>query len=976
MISPMNEPFIKERILKVLTPTFKDWFLGKFKDFTEPQTYSIPTIHQRENILVSSPTGTGKTLSAFGAIVNELVDLDEKDLLQDKIYAVYVNPLKSLSRDIEVNLNQPLEELNEISKKKLGIRVGTRTGDTSPKEKAQLLKKPPHILITTPESLAIMLQSPRMRENFKEVDWFICDEIHALAENKRGVHLSLTMEMLQALSPAMCRIGLSATVAPLQDVAQFLVGSNRDCKLVDISAIKKMDLKVLSPVPNLIDTTYEELQKESYKLIDKLIQEHKTTLIFTNTRAATERVVHHLREKFPDRYSDLTNLEETPENITAVGAHHGSLSKDQRFLVEQGLRDGKVKCVVCSTSLELGIDIGYIDLVILLGSPKSVARALQRVGRAGHNINELTKGRIIVQDRDDLVECSVLLKQGIDKKIDRIHIPQNCLDVLSQQIYGAVLSEPISYSNLFKMVKRSYCYKNLSGEDFDNVLEYLTGDHVSLEDSHVYAKVWFDKETGMIGRKGRLARVIYMTNIGTIPDSTGIAVKIGENIIGTLDESFLERLKPRDIFVLGGSTYQFKFARGMTAQVMPVSGKRPTVPSWFSEMLPLSFDLAREIGNLRYKLSQKIDTQTKKEVLDWLHEYLYVDDNAAKAIYQYHKEMMSYVGLPHNHRLIVEKYKDDQKYYAIFHSLNGRRVNDVLSRSLAFALGRLQKIDIEVGISDNGFYLASKKEPQIQRALSALDADRLRELMDLAIERSNVLARRFRHCAGRSLMILRNYKGRRKLAGRQQVSAQILLSAVKRINNDFCILKEARREVLEDLMDIEHAKQILKEWKQPRVKVDEINTSIPSPFAFNLIMQGYADILRMEDRIEFLKRMHQQVLAKISLDAARKGKDPEIEPLKNEPRDYQEIWNEQSKSKIEKEVDEQEQLRLDLAKAARKTGMPANFIYDANRLIDGDTEGFRREFIVYLEELLSGGIPSIWTDGLVKLFREQLPKIK
>jgi hypothetical protein len=338
--------------------------------------------------------------------------------------------------------------------------------------------------------------------------------------------------------------------------------------------------------------------------------------------------------------------------------------------------------------------------------------------------------------------------------------------------------------------------------------------------------------------------------------------------------------------------------------------------------------------------------------------------------------MLHYVGLPHKKRLIIEMYHDESKYYAIFHSLNGRRVNDVLSRALAFALGRLQKIDVEVGICDNGFYLASKKTPQVRRALSALDPERLRELMDLAIERSNVLARRFRHCAGRALMILRTYKGKQKRVGRQQVSSQILLNAVKRIDNDFCILKEARREVLEDLMDIENAAVVLQEWKKPFMIIDEVHTKIPSPFAFNLILQGYADILRMEDRVEFLKRMHEQVLAKISLDAARKGKTVEIMPLRNKPRSYEDIWSEQSRREEESLVNEKEQLRLDLARAARKTGMPANFIYEANRLIDGDRQGFRREFVAYLEELLSGTVPPVWTDRLVKLFREALPEIK
>jgi len=261
-----------------------------------------------------------------------------------------------------------------------------------------------------------------------------------LAENKRGVHLSLSLERLSYLASYMTRIGLSATVAPLKNVAQFLVGVGRPCKVVNVQFIKEMDLKVLSPVPKLIDSSHEVMHYKMYELIDKLVQEHKTTLIFTNTRSATERVVHHLKEKFPKNYS---------ENI---GAHHGSLSKEHRVSLEERLRQGKLKCVVCSTSLELGIDIGYIDLVICLGSPKSVARALQRIGRSGHKLHDKTKGRIIVLDRDDLVECAVLLKEAVERKIDRLHIPQNCLDVLAQHIAGMATDQVWEEAELYSLI--------------------------------------------------------------------------------------------------------------------------------------------------------------------------------------------------------------------------------------------------------------------------------------------------------------------------------------------------------------------------------------------------------------------------------------------------------------------------------------------------------------------------------------------
>ena len=1375
----------KEEVEKILHPFVREWFFKKFKEFSLPQLYGVMEIHQGNNILVSAPTGATKTLTAFLSILNELVKLDIDGKLEDKIYAVYISPLKALSRDVEVNLTTPLEEINEIAKKhdkKLSIRIGLRTGDTTQSERAKMIRNVPHIIVTTPESLAIVLTAPKFREYMRDVKYCIIDEIHALAENKRGVHLSLSVERLKELTGKdFCRIGLSATIHPLTEIAQYLVGAENNCKIADVQFIKKMDLKVLSPVKDLINTSYEEQNKAMYELIDNLIQEHKTTLIFTNTRAATERVVHHLKEIFPKNYSDN------------IGAHHGSLSKESRLNLENRLRKGELKVVVClegntkilddkgnwvkikdigersvaslgknfklnnnkvitkitkenkdnlikiktslgkkiictkehkfltideygsvkwketkdfnegdpiatirrydykaltkkelndlvlenypdegylelkkefldkikneiiskykkikiywlneikdklsystflhylrgnylfrvgiikkivrdlsikneqlwknivsfssdkhkahrleissdmmrllgfmsaegylseralyisnrnqklldyysrlikklsgkepfkklsssgtpvfswesvflskflqnigfklgkkarinnvpqfvfsldtnivfsflsgyldgdgfpetkkdgrtysigfsttseemandltklllregisasirekyvdekpqllngrviikkgwfyevviiggeslrlfikhinpirknlvnaketippegysnldiipnlginlrkirknigistyrlykesklnptkyelnssgisrkqlsrllsiynihdnpinhlsnsdifwervkskvnagkdkfvynievkndhnyiangfitkncSTSLELGIDIGFIDLVILLGSPKSVARCLQRIGRSGHKLHETSKGRIIVLDRDDLIECSVMLKSAIERKIDTIHIPRNCLDVLAQQIYGIAISDRISYNDLLNLVKRSYCYKDLEKKDFDSVLNYLSGEFTSLEDRHVYAKIWWDKETDMIGRKGKLSRIIYMTNIGTIPDETHVTVKVGEQVIGYIDEGLLERLKRRDVFVLGGDRYEFQFASGMVAQVKSTVDRPPTIPSWFSEMLPLSFDLAMEIEKFRRLMEEKFSKKrSREEILKFIDEYLYVDKNSAEAIYRYFNEMFQYVKeIPNDKKILIEHYTAYNKKFVVFHTLYGRRVNDVLSRATAYLVGLLGKRDVEIGINDNGFYLSSEDNMQARRAFDSLKSKDLDNVMEIALEKTEVLRRRFRHCAGRSLMILREYKGKRKRVGRQQVSSMLLISAVKRISNDFPILKEARREVLEDLMDINNTNEILKRVESGGIKIKEIDTKIPSPFAFNLVLQGYVDVFKMEDRLDFLKRMHQLVLAKI-----------------------------------------------------------------------------------------------------------------
>ena len=860
-----------KEIEKILDPLVREWFFSKFSEFSLPQLYGVMPIFERKNILISAPTGGTKTLTAFLSILNYLVSLARKQEIEDKVYCVYCSPLKALSNDIFVNLVKPLAEIEEIAKKQgiklQKIRVSLRTGDTPTSERNKMLKNPPHILVTTPETLAIVLTTRKFIELLKAVEFLIVDEIHALA-NKRGVHLSLSLERLQEISTmSFVRIGLSATIAPLDEIANFLVGQEidrakinkedkRECLIADVQFSKKTDIQVLTPVTDLIDTTALDLHSSLYGLIDELIQKHKTTVIFTNTRSATERVIHHLKEMFPSRY------------LENIGAHHSSLSRKHRFDIEQRLREGKLKVVVTSTSLELGIDIGYIDLVILLGSPKSAARALQRIGRAGHKLHDVAKGKFVVLDRDDLVESCILAKEAIERKIDRVEIPKNCLDVLSQQIYGMAIYKVWQEDEMFSLIKKSYCYKNLKREDFLSVLSYLAGEY-ELEYRNVYAKIWYDKSTKQIGKRGKLARVIYMTNIGTIPEESFVNVVIsggegkGEKI-GVIDEAFLERMKPRDVFVLGGKKYMFLYTRGMNAYVSASVQRPPTIPSWFSEMLPLSFDSALNIGRFRKLLDEKFSSKKSPgEIKGFIKDFLYCTDKVSEAIYNYFYEQYNYTNgkIPHEKKLLIEYYKSE-KNYIIFHSLYGRRVNDALSRALAFLTARIGGRDIEIGINDNGFFLAGEKL-QIEKAIKFLNSKNLKEILEEAIEKTEVLQRRFRHCATRSLMILRSYKGKSKSVGKQQMRSYFLLASIKKISKDFPILQEARREVLEDLMDIENARLVLDWINEGKIKIEKINTNLPSPFALNLILQGYADLLKIEDKIAFLKRMHQEHLKEI-----------------------------------------------------------------------------------------------------------------
>jgi ATP-dependent Lhr-like helicase len=839
----------REEVKNTLNPLVSEWFFSKFEDFSLTQLYSVKNIADRKNILISAPTGGTKTLSAFLSVINYLVSLSLKNELEDKIYAVYTSPLKALSNDVHFNLVQPLQEIKELAEKKKikmqEIRVGLRTGDTKSSERQKMLKKAPHILVTTPETLAIVLTTPKFVEKLRAVEFVIVDEIHAIT-NKRGAYLSITLERLCDISliePV--RIGLSATISPLDEIAKFLVGIGRECLVADVKLIKDLEINVDFPGENILNTEEVYNQRNLYVMLDKIIQENRTTLIFTNTRNATERVIQHLHDFFPGKY------------VGIIGAHHSSMSKDMRFSIEERLRKGELKVVVSSTSLELGIDIGTIDVVVMIRSPKSVSRALQRIGRAGHKLHDSPRGRFIILDRDDLVECSVLMKLMLEKKIDTAEIPKNALDVLAQQIFGMAITKIWDADAMLRTIRRSYCYSKLSKEDFLSVVSYLAGEY-ALEHRHVYAKIWYDAGNNQIGKKGKLARVIYMTNIGTIPAEGYISVVVGSGDgrgegVGKIDEGFLEKMKRGDVFVLGGHKYEFLYSRGMKAFVKANVTKNPTIPSWYSEMLPLTFEVGCEIGKLRKLINERLEN--KKECVEFIKQYLYCGNKVADTIYAYFEEQADFSRVPDGANMIVEKFKEE-KEVLIFHSSYGRRVNDALARAYAYAAGKFRHRDVEIGVGDSGFFIAGE-ELNEKKIINAINSKNLKNVLSEAIEKTDVLKRRFRHCASRSLMILRNYKGREKTVGKQQVYSEFLLTAVRKISNEFPILQEARREVMEDLMDIRNAVKVLEWIETGKVVVNIVRTPVVSPFGLNLFIQGRNDIIKMEDRAVFLKRMHQ-----------------------------------------------------------------------------------------------------------------------
>lgn len=859
-----------EEVLSLLHPLVAEWFSNKFKELTPPQRMAVVPIMKGENVLISSPTGTGKTLTAFLSIISELISLAEKGELEDKVYAVYVSPLRALNNDIYRNLMVPLEEIYKMAEEKgleiPKIRHMVRTGDTTPNERQRMLRKPPHILITTPESLAIMLNAPKFVEALKGVRWVIVDEIHSLVENKRGSHLSLSLERLREIvGRDFVRIGLSATINPLREVAKFLVGYDggklRGCLIVDTNYAKGKDLKVLTPVEDIIATPSDVVNEKMYDLISELIREHRTTLIFTNTRSGAERVVFHLKSKLGKGLVDEEK----------IAAHHGSLSRNVRFEVEEKLKMGELKAIVSSTSLELGIDIGYIDLVVQIGSPKSVTRALQRIGRAGHKLHEVSKGRFICMDRDDMVEVSVMVREAIAGHLDSTHIPRNPLDVLAQHILGMAIQRKWKVDEAFELIRRSYSFRTLKKEDFLSVLKYLSGGYEQLESNKVYGKIWFDGDE--FGRRGKYARVIYALNVGTIPDEVSVKVRtLDGRIVGSIEEEFLERLMPGDRFLLGGRVYEFVGSKGLEARVRPAFDEKPTVPSWFSEMLPLNFDLALKVAEFRREIMEMLDYMDEEKIISYIMESCHTDRNTAAGIVKYMAEMKSYLeslGVKErpSSRVVMEEWFLDERgrVNQVFHALYGRRVNEALSKALAYIAGERLARNVGVGVRDNGFLLIYPRGVGPAVHFDDLLYVELEDVLKEAVENSELMKRRFRHVATRGLMILRNYKGHEISVDKQQLSSQVLLDVVKNIEG-FPLLKETYREMLEDYMDIANAKRVLKWLKDGELKVVRLGkVPVPSPFAHNIVLEGMSDIVLMEDKRAMLlrfQRMVQEVIAR------------------------------------------------------------------------------------------------------------------
>ncbi len=851
MIKRVEESREKEEILSQMEPLIAEWFDRKFDSLTEPQGYAIPLIHERKNVLVSSPTGSGKTLTAFLSIINELFRLDKKEELEDKIYCVYVSPLKALANDIHKNLEEPLKEIRELAEEKgvkiPDIKTAIRSGDTPQRERRKMSRDPPHIFITTPESLALSLSSPKFREKFKDVQYFINDEIHDIASSKRGVYLSINTERLEEhVEGQMTRIGLSATQAPIKELAKFLGGYEggepREVNIVEVMGEKNLDLSVISPVDDMTLLPYEVVNSRMYDRLKEMVEDHHTTLIFTNTRSGAENVAYKLKDR----------------GIEEVAAHHGSLSKETRLEVEDDLKNGDLKAAVSSTSLELGIDVGYIDLVIQVNSPKTVAKGLQRVGRAGHTIGETSKGRMVVFDKDDLLECSVLTRKAYQHDIDRVSIPENNLDVLSQALIGMSIEHRWDVDRAYETVKRAYCYRDLPKEDFMNTIEYLGG----TQFENVYPKIWYNEEEGVFGKKGGVQMLYYM-NVGTIPSDSSYLVYSEKGVpLGNLSEKFVERLSKGDVFVLGSHSYEFLHTRSNRVFVKDASGKKPTVPSWTGEMLPRSYDLSVGIGEFRRKLSERLG---EEGVNDWLKKEYRIDEGSAQTIISYFNEQLGVIDeLPTDEKILLEGHiGQDGNYNVIFHASYGRKANDTLSRAYAYKISDKFNCNANVSITDNNFMITTKKKIPLEKIAELLSHDEIEGILKKSVKNTELFKQRFRHCAGRALMILRNYKGREISVSKQKLRSKYILDRLHEME-DFPIIKETYNEILYQVLDLEKAEEVLRKVERDEIEIRCADYSeTPSPFAHEVLMAGVSDVIMMDDRSSLLRKFHQKVLEQV-----------------------------------------------------------------------------------------------------------------
>jgi len=871
-------------------PLVREWFLARFGSATEPQIEGWPHIFAGKTTLISAPTGSGKTLAAFLVCIDKLVRKALTGNLEDRTEIIYISPLKALSNDVQKNLEQPLAQILELAKERgydmPEIRTAVRTGDTLAGERQKMLRKPPHILVTTPESLYILLTADKSRAMLTTVSTVILDEIHAIADDKRGAHLALSLARLDALAEKRpVRIGLSATQNPIELVAEFLAGSKRHLPVVvSVGQRRQLDLEVVSLAQPLGAVASGPMWDEIYDRVAKYTESHRSVLVFVNTRKLAERMAFRLAERLGEE---------------AVAAHHGSLSRKLRLSAEHRLKNGSLKVLVATASLELGIDIGAIDLVCLMSSPRSLSASLQRVGRAGHWRGAVPKGRIFPTTRDELVEVGGIVKGIREGQLDRLIIPECPLDILAQQIVATCSVEEWREDDLFKLCCKAYPYRNLDRVTFDRILEMLA-EGFEARSIKFGAYLHRDRVNGVVkGRRG--SRLTAITNGGAIPDVGAFAmVAEPENIsVGTLDEDFAVESNAGDIILLGNTSWRVKrveMGRGRVL-VEDAHGLPPTVPFWRGEAPGRTVELSAQVSAIRQTVSDMLSdsvpgaTLSSSPAVDaclkWLNDNCGFDKSAGEQAIEYILEGRAILGgVPTQDTVIAERFFDESGgMQLVVHAPFGARINKAWGLALRKRFCRSFNLELQAAATDDGLNISLSEKHSFPLAdiFYWLHPNTVREVLEQAAFQSPLFGTRWRWDATRALALLRFRGGKKVPPQLQRMRAEDLLATVfpegaacqdNREGDiqfpDHPLIQEVMKDVLTEAMDLEGLTEILGRIHSGSLKCIAVDTPMPSQFSHEILNANpyaYLDDVPLEERraraVDMRRMLPQTVLEEV-----------------------------------------------------------------------------------------------------------------
>ncbi len=836
-------------------PLVGEWFATTFGSTTQPQALGWPAIRQGDDVLIAAPTGSGKTLAAFTLGLDDLVRRAVEGNLPDQTMLVYVSPLKALTNDVRENLEKPLAAIVELARERnvelAPIRTAVRTGDTTPAERQRMLSKPPHVLVTTPESLFILLTAERSRRLFANVSTVIVDEIHAMAGNKRGSHLALTLARLDDLiaregGERPQRIGLSATVRPIEDVARFL---GADTKIVDIGHRREMSIAIEVPSDELGPVASAEMWGEIYDRVAEQIQNHRTTLIFVSTRRMSERVAFALNERLGEGF---------------VMPHHGSLARETRFDVEHRLRSGALRAVVATASLELGIDIGSIDLVVQLGSPRIIAVALQRIGRSGHWVGAMPKGIFYVTTRDELLECAALVRAIRAGSLDALTIPSAPLDILAQQIVAACAQHEWDADALYETVRRAHSYHALERRDFDDVVTMLA-DGVATSRGRSGTFLHYDRVNGKI-RPRRGARLAAITCGGAIPDTANynVVVEPDGHVIGSLDEDFAIESMAGDIFLLGTNSWRIRRVEAGVVRVEDAHGAPPSIPFWNGEGLGRTIELSREVAEVRTAIDERDD----EVAIAWLEAECNLDRAGSEQAVAYVRAGKKILGVvPTQRTIVAERFFDEGGgMQLILHLPFGARINRAWGLALRKKFCRSFNLELQAAATDNGVVLSLTDQHAfpLDAVFEFVKSASVEQTLTQALLPAPMFAARWRWNAARALAILRFRGGRRVPPQLLRMRADDLLASVfpdqaacpENLTGpiripDHVLVRETIGNCLHEAMDLDGLVDVLRALEGGEVQTVAVDTPEPSPFCHEILNANpfaYLDDAPLEER--------------------------------------------------------------------------------------------------------------------------------